>query len=192
MTACDVSEDMLHQADRKPLASHVRFFVADMRHLPDVGTFDVVTCIDDAVNHLLTAEDVRLAFRSVRRLLKPGGLYLFDVNTITTYRTFWSQTAVSDCGDAFFARVGRTPPDIPRGGEAQFTLECFRHNRSQWDRSSVDLRQRHYDEDTIRRLLSQSGLTPVASAGLHESGTVDRHINEDWHTKAIHIARATD
>ncbi|ARF83147.1 methyltransferase domain-containing protein [Kitasatospora aureofaciens] len=50
---------------------------ADMRRLPfPDGRFDVVVCADNALPHLLTAEDVRAALGEMRRVLRPGGLLL--------------------------------------------------------------------------------------------------------------------
>ena len=47
---------------------------ADMRALPFADrTFDVVMAADNAVPHLLTAADVVLALREMRRVLRPGG-----------------------------------------------------------------------------------------------------------------------
>ncbi|MDQ2587571.1 class I SAM-dependent methyltransferase [Saccharothrix yanglingensis] len=48
---------------------------ADMRALPvRSGRFDAVVCADNSLPHLLTAEDVRAALASMRRVLVPGGL----------------------------------------------------------------------------------------------------------------------
>ncbi|MFF2745852.1 methyltransferase domain-containing protein [Kitasatospora sp. NPDC058048] len=50
---------------------------ADMQELPfPDGRFDVVVCADNALPHLLTAEDVRAALGEMRRVLRPGGLLL--------------------------------------------------------------------------------------------------------------------
>src|SRR4051794_11388467 len=51
VTACDVSPEMVAIAQER-LPDPDRAFVADMRDLPLVGAFDLVTCIDDAVNYL--------------------------------------------------------------------------------------------------------------------------------------------
>src|SRR3954466_9469538 len=55
VTACDVSPEMVQRA-RQKLAprDRGRVVVADMRALPWEGEFDLVTCLDDAVNYLLT------------------------------------------------------------------------------------------------------------------------------------------
>lgn len=48
--------------------------VADMRDLPFAdASFDAVVCADNALPHLLTAEDVCAALAETRRVLRPGG-----------------------------------------------------------------------------------------------------------------------
>ncbi|WP_042429704.1 class I SAM-dependent methyltransferase [Streptacidiphilus anmyonensis] len=50
---------------------------ADMRSLPfEDAAFDVVVCADNALPHLLTAEDVRTALGEMRRVLRRDGLLL--------------------------------------------------------------------------------------------------------------------
>ena len=44
-------------------------------------TADVVTCHFDALNHILDAKDLRQIFANTARLLRPGGLFLFDLTT---------------------------------------------------------------------------------------------------------------
>lgn len=42
------------------------------------GRFDAVVCADNALPHLLTAEDVRAALAETRRVPRPGGLLLLS------------------------------------------------------------------------------------------------------------------
>jgi putative phosphoribosyl transferase len=39
--------------------------VCDMRALPVLGSFDLVLCLDDSLNHLLDVQDVRAALRGI-------------------------------------------------------------------------------------------------------------------------------
>ncbi|MEU8775342.1 class I SAM-dependent methyltransferase [Streptomyces sp. NPDC048606] len=57
----------------------VSIAAADMRALPfPDASFDAVVCADNALPHLLTAEDVRAALAESRRVLRPGGLLLLS------------------------------------------------------------------------------------------------------------------
>src|SRR5436309_1151821 len=61
---CDLSAAMLRQARRR-LGSRVPLHQADMRMLPDLGRFDLVLCLDDGINYLLTETDLHAAMRSL-------------------------------------------------------------------------------------------------------------------------------
>src|SRR4051812_25973282 len=68
LTGCDQSEGMLARA-RLAVPPSVDLFQADMRDLPDAGEFDLITCLDDAVNYLLGDDDLALALSSMAGLL---------------------------------------------------------------------------------------------------------------------------
>src|SRR3954468_15766506 len=50
VTGCDISPEMLAVARAK--APDVDLFAADIRELDEIGDFDLITCLDDAVNYL--------------------------------------------------------------------------------------------------------------------------------------------
>src|SRR5580765_5868887 len=81
IAACDISEEMLEVARRR-VGARVDLFQADVRRLPDVGPFDLVTWLDDAVNYLLGDSDLDEAICSIARALAPRGLLIFDANTL--------------------------------------------------------------------------------------------------------------
>lgn len=77
----DLSGPMLEKARGKsPSGVYV---LADMRDfdLSEYGAVDLAVCFYDSLNYLLTDEDMLSAFRSVRRNMKPDGIFLFDMNT---------------------------------------------------------------------------------------------------------------
>src|SRR5436305_4759256 len=75
VTACDLSPEMIDEARRKFGDRVADLFVADMRELPALGPFDLVTCIDDALNYLLDPDDLVTTFRGVADVLAPDGIY---------------------------------------------------------------------------------------------------------------------
>ncbi|CAM3260809.1 class I SAM-dependent methyltransferase [Deinococcus saxicola] len=102
----DGSEDMLREARaRQP---EVEFVAGDLRtfHLP--GRFDLITCVFDSLNNLLTPEDLAAALARAAAHLKPGGLLAFDVNTRLGVRELWEGDAIE----------GLAP--LPGGGEVHY------------------------------------------------------------------------
>src|SRR5215217_2039457 len=100
VTACDISPEMLAEA-RRAAPDDVRLVEADMRDLPDLGRFDLVTCLDDAVNYLLGDDDLTHALGSMARALAPDGLLIFDTNTLRTYRNDYTGAQVVETEDVF-------------------------------------------------------------------------------------------
>src|SRR4051812_14489626 len=125
VSACDLSPAMVRHAAAKADQPH-RVFAADMRALPALGPFDLVTCLDDAINYLLDDAGLLAALRSVARVLAPGGLFVFDANTALTYATaFRSDDAFAAGGHAVAwsglrAAARSAPPHeaAPRGTTA--------------------------------------------------------------------------
>src|SRR5215213_8076416 len=71
VTGCDLSPAMLAQARRK--ASGLTLVEADIRSLAALGEFDLVTCFDDSLNHLLTEDELAGALASLAAQLTPRG-----------------------------------------------------------------------------------------------------------------------
>ncbi len=96
--SCDVSPEMIREARRKCPERADCFVVADMRRLPPLGTFDLVLCVDDAVNYLLSGDELADMFARVAESLAPGGIFVFDVNTLATFREAFGQAVVQRAG----------------------------------------------------------------------------------------------
>lgn len=75
VTGCDINAKMLAIARRKSRGVDLR--LGDMRTFHG-GTFDAVLTISNAVGHL-TRADFGRAMRNIRKNLRPGGIYLFDI-----------------------------------------------------------------------------------------------------------------
>ena len=70
VTACDVSASMVELA-RAKVGEAAALSVADMRELPGFGEFELVWALDDAVNYLLSAEELEQALSGMRANLAP-------------------------------------------------------------------------------------------------------------------------
>jgi SAM-dependent methyltransferase len=89
VTGLDLSETMLAVAARKvPGAQLVR---QDMTQLDLGRTFDVVLCVFDSINHLLTFEEWEAVFRRAHEHLNDRGIFVFDINTEGQLAAFIAQ-----------------------------------------------------------------------------------------------------
>lgn len=191
VTACDISPGMVAIA-RKRLGPIADVFVADMRDLPDNDSdgYDLVTCLDDAVNYLTTPDDLLAAFTSVQRVLAPDGLYLFDVNTMLAYRTSFASDFVAESPDTVFCwRAGQESAGTPdRAYSAQldtFVLE----SDGRWSRTTSLHQQRHFSDTTIRACLGEAGLRCVDAIGQAPGVQLSRPVDDTVHHKCVYLAR---
>lgn len=120
VTGLDRSPEMLAVARKKvPGATLVE---ADMAEFELGRRFDVVACVFDTLNHLVSFDAWRTMFRTVHRHLEDDGLFLFDVNTVGELR-----------------RLGEEPPwvDDFEGGTAIIDVQCAENGQravlSKWD-----------------------------------------------------------
>jgi SAM-dependent methyltransferase len=81
----DLSEGMLQKANERlsllppELASRLEFSQGDIRHIKLKKTFDVVISLFHVISYQTTYEDLLAAFTTVKKHLKLGGIFIFDV-----------------------------------------------------------------------------------------------------------------
>src|SRR5436309_15213188 len=126
VTACDISPGMVERAREAGEASGAHVIVADARELPDLGPFDIAMALDDALNYLLSDEELAMAFEGVARNLRPGGLFAFDLNTLSCYRNYFLRDmAVEVDGASFCWRGQAKPADVEPGALLRASIELF-------------------------------------------------------------------
>lgn len=79
LNGVDISERMLERA-RKRIPSGT-FYRMDMCDLAIDREFDLILCMFDTINHLLTFEKWQQTFAGIAGHLKPGGTFIMDCNT---------------------------------------------------------------------------------------------------------------
>jgi SAM-dependent methyltransferase len=188
VTACDLSPAMVAEASAKS-AGLARVFVADMRRMPDCGTFDLITCLDDSLNYLLDESDLEDALAGLAACLKPSGLLVFDTNSLRTYRSVFAGTFADEHDGVFFCWRGEASADLAPGGLAAATLEAFSPDGPQWQRASCRHRQRHHPHAAMLEACARAGLEVLETRGQHPGARLDELPDETTHTKLLYIAR---
>jgi SAM-dependent methyltransferase len=190
VTACDLSEAMARRAAAK--APEARVFVADMRRLGRVGKFDLVTCLDDALNYLIEEHELLSAFLAMRANLAAHGLALWDVNTLRMYRTAFATDWIAERDGMFIGWQGGASPEMEAGQIALATVDVFARDDAAWERSRSVHRQRHWTVEQIRRVAGAAGLRILAVRGQHRGALLDEEVDEELHTKVVFVARRDD
>ncbi len=155
---------------------------ADMRNLPVLGQFDLAWAVNDSVNYLLTREELELALTGMRRNLAPSGMVVFDLNTLATYRTFFSsEHAVEVNGKRLIWRGQMSAAEVSPGSisEARFEVageEGLTHVH----------RQRHFTEEEALAAIDAAGLRCLDVLG-ELDGALERGVDEGLHTKAVYL-----
>ncbi|PKM81628.1 MAG: class I SAM-dependent methyltransferase [Firmicutes bacterium HGW-Firmicutes-14] len=80
----DIAPGMLKKAAEKAHQKGIRayFLEQDMRRLELPEEVDLVTCYHDGLNYIIDPDDLRLVFQNVFDSLRPGGLFIFDLNAV--------------------------------------------------------------------------------------------------------------
>lgn len=184
VTACDLSPRMLARAAER-LGTAGRAVLADMRALPDLGPFDLVTCLDDSVNYLLAVEDLDATLTGIARQLRPGGVLVFDVNTLRTYRTSFASAWTDVVNGAELAWRGEAGPQAEAGALCAARLEIRRPGRLP---RVVAHRQRHWPVAVLGERLARAGLTLAAVRGQATGAVLHPDLDETRDTKAVLVA----
>lgn len=183
VTGCDVSPVMLDLA-RDKVGQRAELLEADMRELPELGEFDLIWAVNDPLNYLLSTEELKATFAGMQRNLASSGIALFDINTLVTYRTFFSkEIVVEENGKRLVWRGQQTPAEVAPGmfAEAHFDADGVS------DLKHVH-RQRHFGELEVLAALEAAGLRCVAIFG-ELDGALTPGFDENHHTKAVYLCR---
>lgn len=98
MIGVDNSEDMLQIAmdKREKSGKDILYLMQDMREFELYGTVRAVLSICDCMNYILEYEDMVKVFRLVNNYLDPGGIFIFDLNTIYKYETLMGESTIAE------------------------------------------------------------------------------------------------
>jgi SAM-dependent methyltransferase len=186
VTACDLSPAMFALARRRARGHRVRVSVADMRQLPVLcERADLVTCLDDAVNYLHDPAELRVGLAGMRANLRTGGLLVFDVNTLATYRSVFCEGVSWGDGARRYASAGEPRP-VKAGALFATTLRAWQDGALVAESRQV---QRHHGAAALERALRDVDLEPLGLYGSAADGSHERPPDERRHVKFVAVAR---
>jgi ubiquinone/menaquinone biosynthesis C-methylase UbiE len=149
----DVSEAMLRVARRK--SRRVRWVMQNLITLSLDVTADAATCHFDALNHILDAKDLQQIFANTARILRPGGLFLFDLNTRFFLEWLSTSEKLFRVGAHFFTAYNTFDR---KTGIATFNQLWFVRHSTLYRRCLVTVKERSFEDAELRRMLRVSGL----------------------------------
>lgn len=158
----DRSEEMLTVAAEKAmeLEENQPFFAAQpMQRLKIPEPVDACVCALDSINYVTKPQDVQKAFRRVYESLRPGGLFVFDINTPYKLEGLDGQVFLDETEDSYC--VWRAVYD-KRHSLCRYGMDLFQQaNDGLWERSFEEHVERAYTPEELSQWLTDAGFAQV-------------------------------
>lgn len=157
----DLSPEMLSEAQNKAYSAgqNILFLCQDMTKLDLYGTVDAAVCTLDGLCHLPDEESVFAALQKVSLFMNPGGVFLFDVNSVYKHRAvLGNNTFVYDTDDVYCVWQNTLLSD---GVTVQMDLDFFEpvSDAGDYVRQSERFTERAYPRETLEAMLKKAGFT---------------------------------
>lgn len=163
MIGIDNSGEMLAEAmDKKVESGHdILYLLQDMQDFELYGTVRAVVSVCDSLNYLTEEEDLEYVFALVNNYLDPGGLFIFDMNTIYKYQTMIGDATIAENReDGSFIWENSFDPET---GINIYELALFLPREDGlYEKCEEEHYQKAYPVEKIQELLVKAGLEPVA------------------------------
>lgn len=159
MIGIDSSAEMLEVAMEKRArsGSEILYLQQDMRELELYSTVGTVISVCDCLNYLLEEEDLAEVFRLVNNYLYPGGLFLFDFNTVYKYRQVIGDTVIAENRENcsfIWENYYHEEEEIN-----EYDLTVFVQEEEEYFRRFTENHfQRGYTPETMCRLVEEAGM----------------------------------
>lgn len=163
MIGVDCSEDMLEIAQEKRIASghDILYLLQDMREFELYGTVRGVVSICDSMNYIMSAEELLEVFRLVNNYLDPGGIFLFDMNTVYKYRELLGDATIAENREDCSFIWENTYDEETEINEYALTL-FVRGEDGRYERCEELHYQKAYTVETIKKAAAEAGMDFVA------------------------------
>ena len=156
MIGIDNSADMLAIAMDQP-SEGILYLQQDMRDFELYGTVAAVVSVCDSLNYILEEEDLLQVFRLVNNYLDPGGVFIFDMNTVCKYREVLGERVFAENRDDC-AFIWENWFDEEEGIN-EYDLSIFvREENGLFRRFTETHYQKAWTQETVCKLLAKAGL----------------------------------
>ena len=157
----DSSSEMLTYAQQKASNCNlqIQWILKDIRQMDGLKEVDAAVSYCDVINYITTQNDLKKTFKSVYQILKPGGIFIFDVHDIDFIEQHYINHTFADVTDEsayiWFCLAGETR------GEMFHELTFFHKVDTFYDRFEEVHHQKTYPLHVYKELLNQCGFTKI-------------------------------
>ncbi len=158
--ALDKSEDMLAEAKNKAtdMGLDILFLNQDMCDFELYGSVDSIICLCDSINYITDENELLNVFKLCNNYLNPGGLFIFDVNTIYKYEKILSDNSFSESTETA-AYTWENYYDSEKNINEYYVNFFIEDNKSGlYERFEEYHYQKAYTENVISSLIEKAGM----------------------------------
>ena len=163
ITGMDIADSMLKTFKNKIKKDKIKLDIikGDMRNIPiNIGTFDAAISMFDTINYNLTEAELKSTFKSIYRILNPGGIFIFDVNTIHCLETVWGNGVMAREGKGVFS-IWKNTFDAEKNISTLF-LTIFKQIKPNIYRRFDEVhKERGYELEEITEYLEETGFYSI-------------------------------
>jgi SAM-dependent methyltransferase len=163
----DASGEMIRYAREN--APGVEFTVADVRDFSLGCSFDAAYAVFESLNHVPDTEGLGMAFGCIRRHLKPGAPFLFDLNRQEAYILYWNNTdAFVEPDNAFITRSAYD--EETKRGKCDITTFERSGSGAEWRREDFTVCQTCHSMSVAQSALFRAGFRHVSLHDARDAG----------------------
>ena len=162
----DLSPEMLALARENCAAKgfYPLLLQQDMRALDLYGTVDVCVCATNSLNYLLSNGDLDRVFALVHNFLTPGGLLIFDIDTLCKFEKLYADNVYVFEGHGGFCVWQNEYKKSKK--ECSFFLTIFKEEPGGlYSRREEEQRQRYFPPRTVAQALKKAGFELLSVCG---------------------------
>ena len=156
----DLSEEMLTVAQQKTMDLNPRPFFScqPLERLRLPRGVDLAVCALDSLDYITDPRACQEAIRRVYRVLNPGGVFIFDVNTPEKLRAMDGQVFLDEDEDVYCVWRGEFDEET---NICSYGMDLFQRQGKLWHRSFEEHREYAYSAEQLRTYLKQAGFTHI-------------------------------
>ena len=156
----DMSEDMLTLAIQKVLELECppRFICQKLQDLYLPRGVDMAVCALDSLDYITNPDDCAEAIRRTYKVLNPGGIFIFDVNTPEKLRAMDGQVFLDEDDDVYCVWRGEFDEQT---NICTYAMDLFQRNGNAWRRSYEEHCEYAYSQQQLTAFLKAAGFTNI-------------------------------
>ena len=164
VTAVDLSEEMLTVASQRAqeLSNPPAFVCQPLQELRLPRGVDLAVCALDSLDYITDPADCAEAIRRIYKVLNPGGIFIFDVNTPEKLRAMDGQVFLDEDEDVYCVWRGEFDEET---NICSYGMDLFQRRGSVWERSFEEHREYAYSAQQLTGYLKDAGFTHIAVYG---------------------------